>query len=98
MRQLGSLNLGSQNTEQVGAAAAVLAKYIKDTGDQEGVVEFLQFMVKSGKVGSHFLYQPGCVLNKCHLFMATYCTVTYRVQPLRYLYQQKLSLLVWVLV
>ena len=52
-QQLGSLNMGQQNTEQVTAAAAVLAKYIRDTGDQEGVVEFLQFMVKSGKVGYH---------------------------------------------
>jgi len=50
VRQLGSLNLGNQNTQQVAAAAAVLAKYIKDTGDQEGVVEFLQFMVKTGKL------------------------------------------------
>merc|ERR1712025_1497053 len=49
-QQLGSLNIGQQNTEQVTAAAAVLAKYIRDTGDQEGVVEFLQFMVKSGKL------------------------------------------------
>jgi len=48
--QFGSLNIDHQDADQVASAAAVLAKYIKDTGDQEGVVEFLQFMVKSGKL------------------------------------------------
>merc|ERR1712215_550632 len=36
--------------DQVDSAAVVLAKYIEDTGDQEGVGEFLQFMVKSGRL------------------------------------------------
>lgn len=46
--QFGSID--HTDTDQVDSAAAVLAKYIEDTGDQEGVVEFLQFMVKSGKL------------------------------------------------
>jgi len=45
-----SLDVDHNDDDQVEAAAAVLAKYIEDTGDQEGVVEFLQFMVKSGKL------------------------------------------------
>jgi len=48
--QFGHLNIDHNDADQVTSAAAVLAKYIKDTGDQEGVVEFLQFMVKSGKL------------------------------------------------
>ena len=50
--QFGSMNIDHNDADQVNSAAAVLAKYIEDTGDQEGVVEFLQFMVKSGKVRS----------------------------------------------
>merc|ERR1711892_1018846 len=48
--QFGHLNIDHSDAGQVDSAAAVLAKYIEDTGDQEGVVEFLQFMVKSGKL------------------------------------------------
>ena len=51
---LSITDVDHKNMDQVDTAAAVLAKYIEDTGDQEGVVEFLQFMVKSGKVSAIF--------------------------------------------
>eukprot|EP00091_Calanus_sinicus_P016394 TRINITY_DN3571_c0_g1_i1.p1 TRINITY_DN3571_c0_g1~~TRINITY_DN3571_c0_g1_i1.p1 ORF type:complete len:124 (-),score=28.85 TRINITY_DN3571_c0_g1_i1:371-742(-) len=34
--QFGSMNIDHNDADQVNSAAAVLAKYIEDTGDQEG--------------------------------------------------------------
>ena len=48
MQGLGEDDLSS------GGAASHLAKYILDTGDMDGVMEFLQHMVRAGKVGDVF--------------------------------------------
>ena len=38
--------------DDISGAAFILAKYILDTGDIDGVMEFLQGMVRAGKVSS----------------------------------------------
>ena len=40
--------------DDISGAAFILAKYILDTGDIDGVMEFLQGMVRAGKVSSNF--------------------------------------------
>ena len=41
--------------DDISGAAFILAKYILDTGDIDGVMEFLQGMVRAGKVSSEVL-------------------------------------------
>ena len=40
----------SNSDDDISGAAVILAKYIMDTGDMDGVMEFLQTMVRAGKV------------------------------------------------
>ena len=47
----------SSSDDDISGAAFILAKYILDTGDIDGVMEFLQGMVRAGKVSSdHISY------------------------------------------
>ena len=39
-----------RSEDDISGAAFILAKYILDTGDIDGVMEFLQGMVRAGKV------------------------------------------------
>ena len=45
----------SSSDDDISGAAFILAKYILDTGDIDGVMEFLQGMVRAGKVSSDHL-------------------------------------------
>ena len=44
-----------RSEDDISGAALILAKYILDTGDIDGVMEFLQGMVRAGKVSSPYL-------------------------------------------
>ena len=45
-----------RSEDDISGAALILAKYILDTGDIDGVMEFLQGMVRAGKVSSPHLF------------------------------------------
>ena len=49
-----------RSEDDISGAALILAKYILDTGDIDGVMEFLQGMVRAGKVSS---YPHLCILD-----------------------------------